>query len=109
MDAIEGKDVGENGVKEQVPPVPKIVGQDREEKPRSKDVVVEGQFEDLDFSDMELSDEIVKGLRLCRYDKPTPIQLRAIPLGKLNDGKLRIRNNAKELQVKSFINCYYYM
>lgn len=64
-----------------------LMGHDREHKTRSKDVVVESQFEDLDFADMQISDAIVKGLKVCRYDKPTPIQLRAIPLGKLNYGE----------------------
>jgi hypothetical protein len=65
-----------------------LMGHAREVKQKSKDVEVDKDFEDLDFSDMQLPDDIVKGLTLCRYDKPTPIQLRAIPLGNLNYGSL---------------------
>jgi hypothetical protein len=72
--------------------LPKVtmMGQDRNSKERSSDVVVMGKHETIEFSDMQLSEDILKGLRLCRYEKPTPIQLNAIPLGKLNRGDLSI-------------------
>ncbi|XP_069701300.1 probable ATP-dependent RNA helicase DDX20 [Periplaneta americana] len=50
-----------------------------EDKPRTNDVFVN---EDIDFAGMLLSDLTLKGLHRSGFRKPSPIQLKAIPLGR---------------------------
>lgn len=48
-------------------------------KPRTDDVKIR---EDLTFSQMGLSQNILHGLASCGFRRPSPIQLKAIPLGR---------------------------
>ena len=41
------------------------------------------QGERITFSEMSLSPTIVEGLKSAGFTKPSPIQLKAIPLGRL--------------------------
>ena len=66
------------------------VAHDWSKKIRSSDVIVEGKDSDVDFHGLQLTEPIVRGLHNCGFQKPSPIQLRAIPLGRLGFGK---RNN----------------
>ncbi|KAF2897597.1 hypothetical protein ILUMI_08583 [Ignelater luminosus] len=52
---------------------------DLDEKPRTKDVIMEENFS---FSSLVLSPPILQGLKDSGFYKPSPIQLKAIPLGK---------------------------
>lgn len=56
-----------------------------EERKRTKDVLVE---DPVQFSQLLLKDEVMKGLAEAGYKNPSPIQLRTIPLGKSNIGML---------------------
>lgn len=49
-----------------------------EEKKRTKDVEIE---ENISFDKMMLSDRVLHGLKRNGFTNPSPIQLRAIPLG----------------------------
>lgn len=51
---------------------------------RTKDV----QIDDLSvsFDDLQLDKEVLKGLRSAGFYRPSPVQLKAIPLGKLGLG-----------------------
>lgn len=42
----------------------------------------------ISFSDMMLSDQVLTGLTKNNFRKPSPIQLRAIPLGRCGLGEL---------------------
>lgn len=57
-----------------------------EERKRTKDVIID---EDIDFTHLQISEEIMKGLNDAGYKKPSPIQLKAIPLGKSGAGNNR--------------------
>lgn len=46
---------------------------------RSKDVLLD---EDITFKDLLLSEETYTGLEKCAFDRPSPIQLETIPLGR---------------------------
>ena len=48
-------------------------------KPRSKDVALS---ENVTFQDFSLSTETYNGLRRCGFEKPSPVQLESIPLGR---------------------------
>lgn len=52
---------------------------------RSKDVLIE---EDISFQSMFLTQKCLEGLTKCGFKKPSPIQLKAIPLGRCGFGKL---------------------
>ena len=54
-----------------------------EEKERTKDIELN---ENVTFDDLMLSIDVLNGLKLANYSKPSPIQLKAIPLGKLGLG-----------------------
>lgn len=60
------------------------VAHNYEEKQRTEDVQVQ---ENVDFSAMLLSNKILTGLRNCGFKKPSPIQLKAIPMGRCGFGK----------------------
>lgn len=51
---------------------------------RTKDVQIENN---ISFSEMMLKDSVLKGLQENNFLKPSPIQLRAIPIGKCGSGK----------------------
>lgn len=50
---------------------------------RTKDVEI---TEDVSFRDMLLSPQVLAGLTKCDFVKPSPIQLRAIPIGRCGLG-----------------------
>jgi superfamily II DNA/RNA helicase len=54
-----------------------------EEKTRTKDIEL---TEKVTFDDMLLSKPILEGLKAAGFFKPSPIQLKACPLGKLGLG-----------------------
>lgn len=54
---------------------------------RSKDVEI---TEDVSFRDMMLSPRVLAGLTKCDFVKPSPIQLRAIPIGRCGLGILNL-------------------
>jgi len=56
-----------------------------DDKPRTQDVFIN---EDIDFTGMLLSDVTLKGLHKSGFRKPSPIQLKAIPLGRCGFGKM---------------------
>jgi len=56
-----------------------------EDKPRTQDVFIN---EDVDFTGMLLSDVTLRGLHKSGFRKPSPIQLKAIPLGRCGFGKM---------------------
>lgn len=49
----------------------------------TKDVEIN---EDVSFRDMMLSEQVLNGLTKCDFLKPSPIQLRAIPIGRCGLG-----------------------
>lgn len=53
-------------------------------KERTSDIKVE---QDETFSQMGLSPAVLDGLSSCGFLKPSPIQLKSIPLGRLGFGK----------------------
>ncbi|XP_043497792.1 MATH and LRR domain-containing protein PFE0570w-like isoform X2 [Polistes fuscatus] len=55
------------------------IAHDVTKKPRTKDVKI---LEDVTFSQMGLSPNILNGLSNCGFQSPSPIQLKAIPLGR---------------------------
>lgn len=55
------------------------------ENERTKDVEI---VEDISFRDMMLSPRVLAGLTKCNFEKPSPIQLRAIPIGRCGLGDL---------------------
>jgi hypothetical protein len=58
-----------------------------EDKPRTQDVFIN---EDIDFTGMLLSELTLKGLTKSGFRKPSPIQLKAVPLGRCGFGKTQI-------------------
>ncbi|KOX70269.1 putative ATP-dependent RNA helicase DDX20 [Melipona quadrifasciata] len=56
-----------------------IIAHDIDKKPRTKDVKIQ---EDITFFQMGFSQNILDGLSVCGFQKPSPIQLKAIPLGR---------------------------
>jgi ATP-dependent RNA helicase DDX20 len=58
-----------------------------EDKPRTQDVFIN---EDIDFTGMLLSELTLKGLHKSGFRKPSPIQLKALPLGRCGFGKTLI-------------------
>lgn len=51
---------------------------------RSKDVEIEGN---ISFAEMMLSDPVLIGLTKNNFKNPSPIQLKAIPLGRCGMGE----------------------
>jgi ATP-dependent RNA helicase DDX20 len=45
--------------------------------------------ENVTFEDLMLAESVVSGLRSAGYIKPSPVQFKAIPLGKLGLGNCR--------------------
>lgn len=54
---------------------------------KTKDVEIN---EDVSFCDMMLSERVLAGLKKCNFEKPSPIQLRAIPIGRCGLGNLAL-------------------
>jgi ATP-dependent RNA helicase DDX20 len=53
------------------------------EKRRTADVLTE---EKVDFSGLMLSGDVLEGLKSAGFERPSPIQLKAIPLGRCGLG-----------------------
>ncbi len=56
---------------------------ERKEKVRTADVKT---FENVDFESLLLHPEVLAGLKKAGFEKPSPIQLKAIPLGRCGLG-----------------------
>ncbi|OAD58545.1 putative ATP-dependent RNA helicase DDX20 [Eufriesea mexicana] len=56
-----------------------IIAHDVNKKPRTKDIKIQ---EDITFFQMGFSQKILDGLSVCGFQRPSPIQLKAIPLGR---------------------------
>lgn len=56
----------------------------KEDNKKTQDVEIQ---EDVSFRDMMLSDQVLAGLTKCNFEKPSPIQMRAIPIGRCGLGK----------------------
>ena len=56
-------------------------------KERTKDIELD---ENVSFDDLILTKSVLDGLKSAGFHKPSPIQLKAIPLGKLGLGKSRL-------------------
>lgn len=52
-------------------------------KPRTGDVAI---HEKVDFAGLLLSPAVLQGLSKCGFERPSPIQLKAIPLGRCGLG-----------------------
>lgn len=61
-------------------------------KQRTADVLTE---EEVDFESLLLSPSLVQGLTNSGFEKPSPIQLKAIPLGRCGLGKYMCRKLCK--------------
>ena len=77
----------------------RLIGQRFEAKPRTEDITID---EAITFSDLILSPNIIKGLTKAGFHKPSPIQLKAIPLGRFGLGRYR------ELIVLVYTSSYLY-
>ncbi len=53
----------------------------RPDRERTRDVLVDDVS--VSFSDLQLSKQIVAGLKSASFFRPSPVQLKAIPLGKI--------------------------
>lgn len=62
-----------------------IVAHKHASKPRTLDIRLD---EDVSFADIGLSEPMVKGLFKAGFEKPSPVQLSAIPLGRCGLGLL---------------------
>jgi ATP-dependent RNA helicase DDX20 len=54
-------------------------------KTRTKDIELD---ENISFEDLKLSKQLLDGLKSAGFYKPSPVQLKAIPLGKIGLGIL---------------------
>lgn len=54
-----------------------------EEKARTNDVLI---TETVDFAGLLLSEPVLSGLQSAGFERPSPIQLKAIPLGRCGLG-----------------------
>lgn len=55
-------------------------------KARTKDIELD---ENIAFEDLKLSKQLLDGLKSAGFYKPSPVQLKAIPLGKIGLGILK--------------------
>ncbi len=53
----------------------------KRDRERTRDVLVDDV--NVSFSDLQLSKQVVAGLRSASFYRPSPVQLKAIPLGKI--------------------------
>lgn len=63
-----------------------------EEKERTEDVEID---ENISFDKMMLTDYVIKGLTKNGFINPSPVQLKAIPLGRCGLGKFLLTINLK--------------
>lgn len=61
-----------------------IVAHNINEKKRTTDVLIS---DNIDFAGLLLSDRVLQGLKSSGFEKPSPIQLKAIPLGRCGLGR----------------------
>lgn len=66
------------------PPATSRIGHDLKAKRRTQDIHLD---EDLSFSDLGLNSILIKGLSKSGFERPSPIQLSAIPFGRCGLGK----------------------
>ena len=59
------------------------VAHNLQERPRTGDVLIN---ENVNFDGLLLSESILKGLKTAGFERPSPIQLKAIPLGRCGLG-----------------------
>lgn len=74
---------------------------EKHKKQRTKDIELD---ENVSFEDLNLSKPILDGLKSAAFYKPSPVQLKAIPLGKIGLGNtffLKIKSN-KRTESKQF-------
>lgn len=57
--------------------------------------------EKISFSDMMLRDNVLTGLKACGFERPSPIQLRAIPIGRCGSGNNVLPTNYTILLIPS--------
>ena len=72
---------------------------DIETRSRSDDVLL--QDEGIDFTSLLLSQPVLDGLSAAGFHKPSPIQLKAIPLGRCGLGESLPLSLLMELEVLS--------
>lgn len=65
--------------------------------------------EDVSFRDMMLSKQVLAGLTKCNFEKPSPIQLRAIPIGRCGLGKFQSLLNVVKNDSISFFMAFILM
>ena len=70
-----------------------------EDRRRTKDIQV---AENIDFSGLLLSPHILRGLNEAGYSKPSPIQLKAIPLGRFGVGNVDVAKLSISSNLSSF-------
>lgn len=63
-------------------------------QPRTTDIIIE---ENVSFYQMGLSQCILNGLVTCGFEKPSPIQLKAIPFGRCGFG-----NYSRQIELFNF-------
>lgn len=69
------------------------------ERQRTGDVLTD---ELVDFKSLLLSPDVLKGLSSCGFERPSPIQLKAIPLGRCGLGKYH-RNRPRQPHEKNTV------
>ncbi len=65
-------------------------------KTRTKDVEIDDPH--VSFDDLQLAPEVIEGLKSASFFKPSPVQLKAIPLGKLGLGNAFLFNQKNLLE-----------
>lgn len=64
--------------------VKKLVAQRFDQKARTADVIIN---EEATFASLLLHPSVQQGLTLAGFERPSPIQIKAIPLGRCGCGK----------------------
>lgn len=64
--------------------MPTTIAHDYDDRTRTTDVKT---GEEISFRELMIPDKILNGLEMCGFRKPSPIQLKAIPLGRCGFGK----------------------
>lgn len=70
--------------------------------PRTDDVHID---ENVTFAGLLLSEPVLRGLKQAGFDRPSPIQIKAIPLGRCGFGQFGF---STVVILLSFLNCYLY-
>lgn len=88
----------------------KLLAHSTEESTRTEDVLIK---EATTFDSLLLKEELLKGLKECGFVKPSPIQLKAIPVGRCGFGKIYQKCNFTYLlestgfYLKLLLSCIY--